>query len=420
MERIEATYRIVTPMFIGDANQEATCIRPPSFKGALRFWWRALNWGRFYQQKSSNETEALKALYEEEVRLFGGSAEKGGQGCFLLSVQSKQFNLTKAPKVHDSFSSKAAARYLGYGLMVAYGRNDGTTKNGQLERGCINENQPFTVKLVFRDKIEDSIVVALKALGLLGGLGSRSRHGMGSITLEALKIDDQEPWACPSTVEKYDEVVKGLFLSANGDVKPASVTTEPPFTAFWKKSRIDRLLCKNSCYEVLDKFGEAMLMYRSWGKNGRVLGQHHEKRFEDDHDWYIKFNNGWRDSHSDFHPERVAFGLPHNYHKPPQHHVTPENHERRSSPLFFHIHRLSSGSFLGVSIYMPAKFLPSGEKIAAGGKMVRGDYIPTLVPSTVNKGKMGDVIVNFLDGKVGNPATKEDRFPKPDKKAVLP
>ena len=39
-------YRIVTPMFLGGENQQAdaTQFRNASFKGALRFWWRVLNW----------------------------------------------------------------------------------------------------------------------------------------------------------------------------------------------------------------------------------------------------------------------------------------------------------------------------------------------------------------------------------------
>ncbi len=47
MTVINATYRIVTPMFIGNAEQKADSVRPPAIKGALRFWWRALNWGRW-------------------------------------------------------------------------------------------------------------------------------------------------------------------------------------------------------------------------------------------------------------------------------------------------------------------------------------------------------------------------------------
>ncbi len=32
MKKLTATYRIVTPMFVGDAEQKATSIRPPSVK----------------------------------------------------------------------------------------------------------------------------------------------------------------------------------------------------------------------------------------------------------------------------------------------------------------------------------------------------------------------------------------------------
>ena len=56
MNTLEATYRIVTPMFIGDAEQKATSLRPPSIKGALRFWWRALNW-KSYLQKQTRKSD---------------------------------------------------------------------------------------------------------------------------------------------------------------------------------------------------------------------------------------------------------------------------------------------------------------------------------------------------------------------------
>ena len=39
---IQATYRIVTPMFCGGAEQQAE-FRLASFKGVLRFWWRGKN-----------------------------------------------------------------------------------------------------------------------------------------------------------------------------------------------------------------------------------------------------------------------------------------------------------------------------------------------------------------------------------------
>ena len=87
-ETLEATFRIVTPMFLGGADQESdTGIRPPSVKGALRFWWRALNWGRFRAETETDEA-ALGDLHKEEARLFGSAADDngGGQGTFLLRV----------------------------------------------------------------------------------------------------------------------------------------------------------------------------------------------------------------------------------------------------------------------------------------------------------------------------------------------
>ncbi|MBU1487930.1 hypothetical protein KKH56_07790 [bacterium] len=100
------------------------------------------------------------------------------------------------------------------------------------------------------------------------------------------------------------------------------------------------------------------------------------------------------------------FGLPHNYGKYDDQKVNAATHERRASPLLFHVHRLSDKEYIGVSVLLKSRFLPDGEQINAGGKNVAA--------------KVDDwtVITDFLDGKVGNPATADNRFP--DKKAVMP
>ena len=56
-KEITASLEIVTPMFLGGAatTEVADAIRPPSIKGALRFWWRALNWSRVYQGDSATD-----------------------------------------------------------------------------------------------------------------------------------------------------------------------------------------------------------------------------------------------------------------------------------------------------------------------------------------------------------------------------
>ena len=424
MEIVEATFQIVTPMFIGGADQEPSDgVRPPSVKGALRFWWRALNWGRFRAECSCDEL-ALMLLHDEEARLFGGSAKHEGQGCFLLTVRHSQLSETVKGNVHQSFkptkqktrngqqeideNDMAAARYLGYGLMAAFTSKDRETKEikfraGQLDRGCLNEDQSFTVVLIFRNSIDESILRALKVFGLLGGLGSRSRHGMGSVTLETIICNQKEKiWEAQTTQEGYQTEVKALIGALAGVPKPE-------YSAFSDGSRVDCLLSDRSPYVVLDQLGVRVLDYRSWGQSSRdnILpsSKKSEKRFEDDHKWFREADT-FRPANLDFHPKRVAFGLPHNYDsKNKKHMVNAVNYERRASPLFFHVHRLSDKEYIGISVLLKSRFLPDGEKINAGGKHV---------DQNINWA----VITDFLDGKAGNPPTSTNRFPR--KKAVLP
>ena len=71
---LTATYRVVTPMFLGGADplREAE-LRVPSFKGALRFWWRAIMW---------SEVLDLVRLRQCEAALFGSS--EAGQSKVLI------------------------------------------------------------------------------------------------------------------------------------------------------------------------------------------------------------------------------------------------------------------------------------------------------------------------------------------------
>lgn len=357
MATIEARFRIVTPMFLGDADQRASAIRPPSIKGALRFWWRALHWPKLRSATSTDE-EALESLHLAETALFGGAAPQGAQSQILLSVQHGDLPVTKGGAQHAGFAKHPAARYLGYGLVEAFASSKKGTREGQLTRDCINDKCHFTLRLRARGPLPPGIHQALRALGLLGGLGSRARRGFGSLALEELQEDGKVVWTAPDTTEKYAAEVANLV---GGLTRP---NTLPPFTAISQKSRID-IVVKNakSSLETLESYGMGMLLYRSWGREGKVLRQESERNFKKDHDW----SKG--DRPKGFHPQRVVFGLPHNYGKDKKMQVTAEAHERRASPLFFHVHPVGQ-QYLGISILMPSVFLPPGEEINAGTVMV--------------------------------------------------
>lgn len=361
---IRATYRIVTPMFIGDAEQKASGISPASVKGALRFWWRALNWPRVYKSMAHSESDALKRLHEEESELFGSSAENGKAASFTLRVDSEKLKSTLKDCAHPQFSKYTAARYMSYGLMEAFSSKNKGTSAGTLWRDCINEEQDFTVNITSYDSVGVALQVPLIVMGLLGGLGSRVSRGLGSIALQNLTVNDSNVWTKPETIDGYSEQLRQFLSDLN-------CPSEPPFSAISNFTSIDILTSSDTPYECLESLGAGMMHYRSWGNNNKVLGVESERNFKADHDWkYKKTPKG-------FHPKRVMFGLPHNYGKGSHLAITPElkrdkkdfSHERRKSPILFHVHKVG-GSFIGISLFLPSKFLPDGEKINAGGENV--------------------------------------------------
>jgi CRISPR-associated protein Cmr1 len=159
---ISATFEIITPMFLGDADQKATSIRPTSIKGALRFWWRAMN-GDLEPQ----------ALAEKEAALFGST---NGGGVFSLSVSS--LGKFQAQTDWPPADPNASSSYMGYGL---------TGDRQNPHREYIPAGMFFEVAIHFHNsatkKDKTSLQSALEAFGFFGSLGSRARRGFGSIQL---------------------------------------------------------------------------------------------------------------------------------------------------------------------------------------------------------------------------------------------
>src|SRR5690625_3249887 len=106
-----------------------------------------------------------------------------------------------------------------------------------------------------------------------------------------------------------------------------------------------------------------MIRYRSWGRRGKILSVvDSEKNFKDDHDLMLKAK-GRRKRH----PDRIVFGLPHNYwfsSTKKSYAVKPAyGLSRRASPLFIHIHQRSDvDPPIGVLAFLPATFLPTNMK----------------------------------------------------------
>lgn len=348
----EATFRITTPMFIGGSDQKATEVRPASVKGALRFWWRALNWARHAQAYPRDEAAALRALHAEEARLFGLAAKDGGggQGVCLLSIGQG-----KSKPVAQPFSPMTASQLylLGMGL--------GNFREGTL-RSALTDGE-FSVRLLFRPSCsaadKQSVLDALYLFGLLGSLGSRARHGMGSVSLSQWQDDARK---VPANRDDYLAALRSLLPQ----IDPQLAADLPPFTAFSGRSRIDLSAHGKDPLALLTLVGSEQQRYRSFGQNGKVQGSAAERNFVADHDLIYAATQGKPVSKA---PQRTVFGLPHNYFfssskgKADVNYAPEGKDGRRASPLLLHIHALSETDYLAVHTLLPARFLPEAAQI---------------------------------------------------------
>lgn len=363
---IEATYRLTTPLFCSGIDTAAAELRLPSFKGVLRFWWRALAWSRC--------NGVLQLVQEQENQLFGSAG--GGQAQVLMRFGSvgrldtikKDAVLTEVRG--DNRVVGMGARYLGYGLMAAFPSARTNTQAGQLSRAAFLAPLDFTVQLrasALEEAQLSLLLEALIALGTFGGMGSRSRKGYGSLVLQTLTVDgaspclaaDEEPLSAPRNARELAGLIAALQKQAD---RPGL----PDYTAFSSGARHVVLSCEE-CEQplhLLDLVGREMVRFRSWGNQGKVLHDiPSERNFKADHDLMKAPPQARR-----YHPERIAFGLPHNYSKGKTNEVAPAGFDRRASPLFIHIHQCGSRP-VAVLSFLPAHFLPSA----------KGDRAPALI-----------------------------------------
>ncbi len=336
-------------MFCGGAPNQSAELRASSFRGVLRFWFRAAAW-------SEATNGDLKKVHSLEEALFGSAA--AGRGALSLSLETSPNPRGGNPRFDPG------ARYLGYGVVDT----KGNPQRKLLPAGC-----EFRVRMRLRDEsLKPALLRAVEAAGLLGGLGAKSRKGYGSICLTKLCGDWGIPWIPPNSPKEIEGRIRSL--------RPQRSESEalPPYTAVSGRSRFLIVLGKagQQPLDLLDGIGREIVCYRSLGRNKRILdgkpaevdkrtGRH---RFFDDH---ILVNKGASGRPGE-HPRRIAFGLPHNYGKSKHEKVEAAGKtaagktiDRRASPLFIHIHQCG-GAPAAVLSFLPAAFLPDGSKIKVG------------------------------------------------------
>jgi CRISPR-associated protein Cmr1 len=135
------------------------------------------------------------------------------------------------------------ARYLGHGVMGAFPRrakeNRLAVEAGQLTRACLRA--PFEIKLELRVRDLDeatraSLVDALKALGLLGGIGAKSRKGYGSLVLASMALNGKPCRSLPTSPNDLQSAIQGLIGGARNATDHHGGL--PPYTALSSRTRV--------------------------------------------------------------------------------------------------------------------------------------------------------------------------------------
>lgn len=181
MEKFSVTLKTITPLFLGgaDPNEKAE-LRPPSIKGAMRFWYRAID----------------PEYKEWEDKIFGSTEQ--GQGVFFIRLKNYKQGANGFKKsdydlltTDSGKNSKNGIIYLGFPLETGDNR-----RNNYQQRKFIKAGEIIDFDLIFREKpdekIRKAILGSLWLLGHIGGLGSRSRRGFGTVALQSWNCQWQE------------------------------------------------------------------------------------------------------------------------------------------------------------------------------------------------------------------------------------
>ncbi|HPD57996.1 MAG TPA: type III-B CRISPR module RAMP protein Cmr1 [Smithellaceae bacterium] len=145
IKEMEYECEIVTPMFLGGAEPRKAELRVPPLKGALRFWWRALN------------PQTISSLKKEEASIFGDAGETVGKSRIKMGIIGQDIRIgSYQPLPHHSSKPK---NFLSPCLL----------------------NGKFTISFWGSEKDH----TLFKIFCFLGGVGKRSRRGFGSIKINS-------------------------------------------------------------------------------------------------------------------------------------------------------------------------------------------------------------------------------------------
>lgn len=208
LSEFQVSLEVTTPILGGGYKTREIdnddVIRGPSIRGQLRFWWRAL-----YGSAWATPEE----LYERESKIWGKAAsdndKTGGRSKVELRVVLERKGKTDATPINLDKTPGA------YALWPA-------RENKKAKVGPAPRRQPGTqFRLLVRvpHDIESQVRNSIRAWILFGGYGSRTRRGLGSLTVRA----NPQDWLPEEPTRDSIEKLFGVDIFETPDSTPGDV-----------------------------------------------------------------------------------------------------------------------------------------------------------------------------------------------------
>lgn len=343
----------VTPLFLGGANQDEPEARAASFRGALRFWWRAL----------AAEPDLAK-LRAREAAVFGDTSRASAVRVDVEPVKQAPVDwqaATRLPSGRLPEQEQIGLNYLGFALAQRRSTRHGLP---------VGSNVRLTLRLR-RGADEDALRQAVAALWLLvnlGGIGTRARRGFGSLAVTSTaQLGGLPPWHHAG--ERPGHAVRHLQdgLAQIGGVVERAAPVDRPVEY--------PVLMRRHCWLVALQL-ESPSWQAALGAIGRLLAAFRKSL-------YPQLADLRTGGTTDRAPERAAFGLPIQYFRPSIGQRPSESYtlipieagidgtlSRRASPLHIKIVSHSQqrfGVLLTVFQDFGPGFLPSSVTALRGG-----------------------------------------------------
>jgi CRISPR-associated protein Cmr1 len=327
LKEFRVTLETVTPLFLGGAEARgAPELRPPSIRGAMRYWLRALLGG-----KLGDSREALSELKRIEGSVFGtaGEGKYNGASAIGIRIVNPDLKDLKTFQKEGTRNKPKGGDYLYWSMNESErGKND--------NRKFMPPGSSFDLILSARPGIQDPEMMLICAIGSLwllthlGGIGARSRHLAGNLSVKSSNIKELNFGVEGMTITEAAKQLSTEITKLRNKFALENKGTSAQLSEFDilhpKHSSIWVLKTYKTSAEAIDEVGKYYYSFRS------------DKHGNDAPHWLLK---------------RSVFGLPIQGIK---------GSERRSSPLWLSLIPITNG-YAVVATLFKSRLLKDGQKL---------------------------------------------------------